>query len=791
MSFISVSLVYKALRMLFFRVLLLCGFVVCAENYNISGKIISEKKEALEGVIVEIHETNQMVETNKNGEYVFLNIQNGTYHLHFSLVGFHSESQTVVVKQNTILDFQMHQSINELHEVVIESNLQKQSEKESSVAIDRVDKAFLQKNVGTTLMATLEKLPGISAINMGVGVSKPVIRGLSFNRVVVSDYGIKQEGQQWGSDHGLEIDQYNIDNVEVLKGPASLMYGSDAMAGVVAIVHPKYNLINTHSTHIQAIARTNNDTYGLTAGAKGNTNGINYKIQVTGLDYADYKVPSKTFVYQGFVLPIVENRLKNTSGSEKHINITVGINKKWGYSHITFSNFNQHTGLFSGAIGRPLAYQLTNDGNWRNIDLPSQNINHFKIINNTNIKLKNNWLEFDFGYQNNYRQENSQPHAHGQGPAITGTKAVSFLLQTLSLNSRMYVNTIKNLDGIIGLQSSFQHNSIGGYEFLIPAFNYFQLGVFLIEKYKINAQWFANAGARIDFATMDIKSTQVAVYDNPTNPINFIGNVERNPNINKLWANVSASVGLSYLPKEWLRLKLNIGKSYRNPTPQELSVNGVHHGTFRHEKGDVGLNPEHGYQFDIGAFVEYKYIYISITPFFNYFDNYIYLRPTARFSTLPAGKQLYQFSQSKATLWGGEITLEYKPMKNIRLSTNVEYVFATNIDANLPMPMIPPFCSQNEFEYEFYKPIKGFLKWNCAIFAPQNRTDRNELETEGYVINNLSLGIKPAYKKIKTSAYFQIQNVFNTLYFNHLSRYRFLGLPEAGRNFMFTLRFEI
>lgn len=764
---------------------------IFAQNLTFKGKIIDEKSLPLVGVVVEIHETNQAVLSNNEGFYEFKNIKPGSYHIHYNMIGFHSESFQIEIKENTNFDVQMHESANELHEVVIESNLQKQSEKESSVAIERVDKEFFQKNTGTTFMATLEKLPGVSSINMGVGISKPVIRGLSFNRVVVSDYGIKQEGQQWGSDHGLEIDQYNIDNVEILKGPASLMYGSDAMAGVVAITHPKNMPENTHSGHIQSIIRTNNDTYGLTANAKGNLNGINYKIQLTGLDYADYKVPATSFIYQGFRFPIVENRLKNTAGNEKHVNFTVGINKNWGYSHFTISNFNQNAGLFAGAIGRPQFYKLTDDGNWRDINLPSQNINHFKVINNTNIKLKNNWLELDFGYQNNYRQENSLPHAHGQGPAAVGTKAVAFQLQTLSLNSRFYTKNFKILDAIFGLQSSFQNNKISGYEFLFPNFNYFQMGAFVIEKYKINPQLFVNAGARLDFATLHTQSTQVAVYDNPRNPINFIGFQTRNEALDKLWANVSFSTGLSYLPNEWLKLKLNMGKSYRNPTPQELSVNGVHHGTFRHEKGDINLLPEHGYQFDLGAFIEYKKVYFSFTPFFNFFENYIYLRPTAQFSTLPDGRQVYQFSQSKATLWGGEVAVEYKPIKNIKLSSNAEYVVANNVDTYLPLPMIPPFCSQNDVEYEFFKPFNGFIKWNTALYSAQNRTDRNELQTDEYLLNHLSMGLKPVYKKMKFNVYFQVQNVFNTQYFNHLSRYRFLGLPEAGRNFVITVKVGI
>ncbi len=759
-------------------------------QYKISGKVLIENKEPAFAASVYLHETQQGVGVDSLGNFTIKNVKNGRYHIHIRMIGYKPAARDVIIADEDVqLTVTLVPTSLEVNEVVIESNVLKLSQQESSVELIAVDEGYLQKNMGTTLMNSLDKLPGINSINMGTGVSKPVIRGMSFNRVAVADNGIKQQGQQWGGDHGLEIDQFAVEQIEILKGPASLVYGSDAIGGVVNLKHPVSPMEGSHSAAFLTNYKSVNNTYGVSAQAKGNHKGFVYRARLTALDYGDYNVPADSFVYNRFVLPIYNQKLKNTAGRERHASLMLGVNKNWGYSHITISNYNQQIGIFSGALGIPRAYQLTPDGDERNIALPNQDINHFKIISNTNIQIGKNWMEIDAGYQNNLRNENSSPHAHGVGPQINSTTAHSLRLQTFSTNIRYHAKTLKVLDGVYGISSSYQQNRFGGFEFLLPNFDAFNIGAFAVEKWHISRKFIANAGLRFDYGNVAIERHLQPVWQNATT---IKGYTQRNPDINRDFYSWSGSIGAAYNPNNYWSFKLNFGKSFRMPTPQELSVNGLHHGSFRHEVGDSSLLPENGYQTDVVISVEKEKFLFSFSPFFNYFTNYIYLRPTARFSFLPEGGQIYQFTQAEAIYSGGEFTAEYHPTKHLHLSLTGDLVRTYNVSEDLPLPFTPPPSLKSEVEWELPKVgrnIKGlFIQLSHNYITAQNRTDRNELTTPAYQLWNAGAGFEIETKgKKRATVYLQVQNLTDVRYLNHLSRWRFLNLPEPGRNVVVTV----
>jgi iron complex outermembrane receptor protein len=752
--------------------------------------VFIENKEPAFAASVYLHETRQGVGVDSLGYFKIPNVKNGRYHIHIRMIGYKPTARDIIITdKDTSLNITLVATSLEVNEVVIESNALKLSQQESSVELIAVDESYLQKNMGTTLMNSLDKLPGINSINMGTGVSKPVIRGMSFNRVAVTDNGIKQQGQQWGGDHGLEIDQFSVEQVEILKGPASLVYGSDAIGGVVNLKHPVSPIEGHHSAAFLTNYKSVNNTYGVSAQAKGNHKGFVYRARLTALDYGDYNVPADSFVYNRFVLPINNQKLKNTAGRERHASLMLGVNKNWGYSHVTISNYNQQIGIFSGALGIPRAYQLTPDGDERNIELPNQNINHFKIISNTNIQIGKNWMEIDAGYQHNLRDENSSPHAHGVGPQINSSTAHSLTLQTFSTNVRYHAKTLKVLDGVYGISSSYQQNRFGGFEFLLPNFNAFNVGAFAVEKWHVSKKFIANAGLRADYGNVAIEKHLQPVWQNATT---ISGYRQRNPDIDRDFYSWSGSIGAAYNPNNFWSFKLNFGKSFRMPTAQELSVNGLHHGSFRHEMGDSSLLPENGYQTDVVISVEKEKFLFSFSPFFNYFTNYIYLRPTARFSFLPEGGQIYQFTQAEAIYSGGEFTAEYHPTKHLHLSVTGDLVRTFNVSEELPLPFTPPPALKSEIEWEVPKMgrfVRGlFLQLSHNYITAQTHTDRNELETPAYQLWNAGAGFEIESKgKKRATVLLQVQNLTDARYLNHLSRWRFLNLPEPGRNVVVTV----
>ncbi len=765
-------------------------FLVFGQStYEISGKVTNWDGEPLIGANVLLHELSMGTLTDINGNFSFRNIRKNSYHLHITFVGHESASKTVVVRDKSVdLDIRLKESTVELNELLIEANPFKSGPVEQSMTIETVGRDFLTENNRGTLVGSLQKLPGINAINTGVGIAKPVIRGMSFNRVLVNDKGIKQEGQQWGGDHGLEIDQYEPDRIEIIKGPASLLYGSDAMGGVINIQPAPIPSPGSLSGSVQGTFKSNNNLYGSSVALQGNRKGKFFALRLSAQDFADYKIPAESFNYNTFVYRIEDKKLENTAGNELNLSAAVGLSGNWGYSKLTVSNFHQKSGLFPGAMGVPGEYDPVYDGNNRDISLPRQVVNHFKIVSNTNLSLGRNWLEVDLGYQENLRREEGEPHAHGFSEVPESILALKLNLKTYTLNARYHYQVDEHYSAIYGLQGQYQTNAFSGFEFLLPAFKSYQIGLYNYHEYSLNDSWTVNGGIRGDWGVRDIRKHIRPRFDteDPTD------STLANNDIKREFVDFSGAVGLSFHPHHNFNAKLNIGTSFRMPTAPELSMNGMHHGTFRYEKGNETLDSERGVQADLNLTYHTKELHIGLTPYFTYFNNFIYLKPQAKFADEhPGGGQIYQYEQNDAVFTGGELSTEYHFIPNLHLKIAMEYVWNLNLDSRRPLPFTPPLSLLGEIRYDI--PLKAerftdaYVGLDAHLFSSQNRVDQNEKSTPGYTVFSFNTGIKFRIQNQQASLKFSIQNLFNEKYLNHLSRYRLLSLPEQGRNYVVSL----
>jgi len=759
-------------------------------RYTLGGRVYDEEtREPLPGAEVYIHELVKGTITDAEGYFKFVDLKPARYHIHIKFMGYHSLYQYVnLTKDIHEFDFFIVASSLELMEIVIESDPFKTGQVEQSLTTQTISEEFLKKNPGGTLMGSLQLLPGINAITTGVSIAKPVIRGLSFNRVIVTDRGIKQEGQQWGADHGLEIDQFDPEQIEIVKGPASLQHGSDGMGGIIIINNPYLAEEGTLEGQFTGIYKSNNHLIGTSTMLKGNTGGLVYQARFSTQDFGDYKVPADSFYYNGYILPIYNDRLKNTAGKERNISGMLGVKRNWGYSTLTVSNYNQLAGIFPGAVGIPRLYNLEDDGDPRNIDFPRQEINHFKIISNSNILFSGNWLEVNLGYQNNNRREEGEPHAHGFEPVSEDNLALGLKLETYTANLRYNQAINENANRVFGIQYQYQVNNFSGFEFLLPAYIQNSIGGFFHEQRSPGEILTINYGLRFDYTKINIEE-----HYEPDFSGDPLDSVLRNPAIDRDFFNFSGGIGFSYFPNHNLNLKLNIGSSYRIPAPNELSVNGVHHGTFRHERGDPNLDAERGWQFDLNFSYHLDRFLFNITPFLNLYRNYIYLKPSAEFSELPGGGQIFQYTQDNAIFLGGELSIDYHVIENIHLELISEYVANYNLDTELPLPFTPPFSTLLGIEYKIPSITNvlgnSFINFGTRFTAAQNRVDRNEKPTDGYILLNFGLGTEFHIKRQQINFLFNIQNLLDTNYMNHLSRYRWLNLPEQGRNISLSLVF--
>lgn len=787
--------------MLFSGIMLLSLSKVFAQNERmVSGFILDENGESLPGAVIHIHENMKACYTDEHGFFKLSDIKPGKYHLHITSLGYHAKVLRIDLSEDDVnLKILMEVSTNELHEITVEASGYEDEKKESTLMIERSDREKLMENPSGNLMNSMQQIAGINSINTGVGVGKPVIRGLSQNRVLVTEGGIKQEGQQWGNDHGLEINQYNIEGVEVIKGASSLAYGSDAMGGVINIQKAEILPVGSSKSFVSTIFKSNNDHYGITAGSKGTGHGYFYGAGISAHSFGDYRVPADEFSYNNYLLPINESRLKNTAGRELHYNLLVGLQKNWVLSEIKFSGFNQEVGVFPGAVGIPRSINLDHDGDFRNIDLPYQDISHHKLLWNSTFYTKSGWLETDLGFQQNLRQEYSVPHAHGRPLEFSNNLAHLLDLKTYTGNFKYRWHKSEKLDLTIGSQTSYLENSIGGFEFIIPPYQQFNSGLFGLIKHRLSKKAVFTEGLRYDVSRFKIESSFLDFYYQGR----FIDQVQRNAEIDRIFNNYSGAIGLNMNYWKNTHLRINLGKTFRVPNVAELSSNGVHHGAFRYEKGDENLKPEEGYQLDFGVDMEKGPVYFDLALFSNYFDNYIYLSPGGDFPVVEIGDsvypypgpgQLYAYKQAPAMHLGGEFNLIYSVNKSLSFGVKGEYVWIENLKTGIPISFTPP--PSLKFETSYYPKVrsnafqKPYLKLIYSVYGEQNRVDQNEKVTPGYELLDLIAGTYFGRNR-NFELNLSVQNVLDKYYLNHLSRYRLLNIPEPAINFVVTFTYYI
>ena len=763
---------------------------------QIGGVVYDENREALPGANVVLLPDSIQTITDGKGVFVLNSPDRNTYQIKFSYIGYDDYSLLLDKGKDLLQDLKIYLSPSNTVLETVEVT-EEHAKQEETLQAEHVHEDFFIKNLEGNFSKSIEKLPGISSINVGVGIAKPVIRGLSANRIIVNHQGIKQESQQWGSDHGLEIDQFDVERVEIIKGPGSLQYGSDGLGGVINIMPDKMIPKNSFKGSILGVYKTNNYHRATSANLGFNIDDWFLIARYSRQDFADYRVPDNIFTYNGFELPILNERLKNTAGDESNLSLSAGINRSWGITRLSFSHYSLQAGLFSGAVGIPRSYALTDDGNDRDIDVPRQEVDHYRVSLNQTFYFGSDHLTFDIGYQRNLRQEFSEPEFHSiplsQLEDPNDKLAIELDLRTFSIASHYEHRFQEDWKNIYGLNVQWQDNQRGGFEYLLPNFKTFRGGIFLISEREINHNWLMNGGMRLDIGHNDTEFFRQFIWDSNETVIDSL----ISPATDDMFFNWSSSIGTNITMPEgiWV-FKANIGKSFRVPYPAETVSNGIHHGTFRHEVGTPDLKSEHGYQLDLSADWNYKTFTGSLAVYFNYFDNYIYLGPTfpARFSPLPEAGQIFRYRQDDAIYTGFEFQWSWEFISGLFVDQAIDFVQSYNPNTQLALPFTPQPAIKTDLRYapvsnerlqDFY--IELSHQYHFAA-SGNLRIDRSEQATPAYQLLGIGIGSKLNLGGQELQINCQVQNLLNTRYLAHLSRYRLINVPEQGRNLVFTVK---
>jgi iron complex outermembrane receptor protein len=680
-----------------------------------------------------------------------------------------------------------------LDEVTVTGSAAAAKQRLQPLTVLHAPKEYVLENRSSSLMNTLEKLPGVSAFQVGQGFSKPVIRGLGFNRLVVAENGIKQQGQQWGADHGLEIDQYGVEQVEIIKGPASLQYGSDAIAGVIAITSHAWR----NSDGLTGAVLLNGNSSNRLLGGSGNVhyqkNGKFVEARATYQNFESYHIPAKSFTYLTYTYPVHNGVLKNTAGREADASVQAGL-RAGGYEVAALvSNVYAKTGFFAGASGLPFLINMEDNGRYRDIGLPYHSANHLKAVLNQSLSLGDrSKLILDLSYQHNLRQEYSPPHTHGFGAVPEGNLELETKLQAAGMNAAWESKSPAGNTFRAGLNAEYQRNRVGGYMFLLPEFEQLTVGGFAVNRFYFSDALTATAGLRYDAGGMHIHR-----YGGREGYFSV-------PELHKRDGSASFMAGVAYHPSHAWGFKVNAGKSFRLPNVNEYASNGISHTMMRYELGDSALRAETSYQIDVHADFGKRWsnafvgsLTASVSAFGSYFPSFIFLNPTGEFSLLPEAGQTYRYMQSKASRFGGEVEAAVDFARNFRITAAAEYVYAVDMESRFPIAFTPPLSLTGEASVRWSKLllfVNNRAAVTCRYAAYQRRVARNELATPGYCLFDASITLGAPVRsggRCIVQLVLQVQNIFDTKYYKHLSFYRRLDLPEIGRNFLLSVQIPI
>lgn len=774
------------------------------EGYDnsLKGKITDKASHnPLPGATIYLPDLHVGASADAQGNYTIKNLPKGKFVVEIHYIGFAAYTASININGATNQDFELSETLIEKNEVVITGVNLATNVKQNPAPISVIRRDYLDQHISTNIIDAIAKIPGVNQLTTGPAISKPFIRGLGYNRVVVIGDGIRQEGQQWGDEHGIEIDDYNVGKIEVLKGPASLVYGSDALAGVVNIVPPSILPEGSIKGNVAANYLTNNGQVSYHADLGGTQNGFSWSVYGTQKWAHDYKNK-----YDGYVF---NSRFKNTN-----YGASIGLNKQWGYSRLSFTSFNQNLGLVEGdrdSLGRFL--QLVNVNgteeekvadNFKSytMNMPQQKINHQKIVWDNNLYLHNGGrLGITLGYQYNQRREYEDVLA----PDEPGLR---LRLKTFNYNVKYFLPEMAGWQTTVGVNGMQQNNRISGDEFLIPNYDLFDFGAFALTRKTFN-KLTLSGGLRFDTRSLKGKALYLDEEGAPVAQPKD-GGTTKFAAFDRNFSNVSGSVGISYEASDKVVLKLNAARGFRAPNIAELAANGVHEGTIKYEYGNNDLKPEVSTQVDGGVEFNTQHVSLGANVFFNHINNFIFSRKllsAAGTDSIPAedneeGFSAFKYQQANANLYGGELMLDIHPhpIDWLHFENTFSYVRATAsnaTDSTKYLPNIPSGRWLSELRGNFKK-VSGCLRnAYIGVQMDMNLKQNNvfsayetETPTDGYTLLNANLGTDVVNKNNKTlfSLHLAVNNIGDVAYQSHLSRLKYAPVNElTGRTGVFNM----
>lgn len=728
---------------------LLMGFTFFASAQNkITGTISDKENKPLANVNVSIPEIHKETISDADGNYSLSNLPNGAFKIVYSFVGYATKIISVTITEKELIqNITLEDNAIHMDEVIVSTAFNK-LQSQNVMKVEHVNAKSLQQKGTATLIEGLATIPGVAQVSTGTSIGKPVIRGLSGNRVLVYSQGVRLENQQFGEEHGLGLNDAGVESVEVIKGPASLLYGSDALGGVLYFNPEKFANPNEFKADFNQRLFSNTLGSNTSLGLKTSTENWKFLARGSFNTHADYQIPDG-------------DRVTNTRYNETDIKTGIGYSNS-SFSTVLRYNFNR---LDLGIPESGISEQSTS----HSTIYPKQAVDNHILSLHNNFYFKNSKLDADLGYIFNDRSEFED----------SNVASLHMKLRTLNYDLKYYFPKFGKVETIVGVQGMHQTNTNSGEELLIPDASTNDFGVFGTANYEFGKN-VLQAGLRFD-------NRQVSSETHGT-----LGSEGYFEAIDKSFDSFNASVGYKTNLANDFTLRLNIASGFRAPNLAELTSNGVHEGSNRYEIGNADLENEQNLQTDLNLEYKSSHFELFANGFYNHINNYIFISPNGN---VIDGNNVYDYVQANAKLYGGEAGIHFHPhpLDWLHFTSSFETVIGKK-DNGDNLPLIPANKWNNNFRGEFN--IKnwwkeGFATINIESTFAQNNNSEFETRTNDYTLVNLGLGGKIIISKSVFNFNLNANNVFDKTYISHLSRLKSDGIPNIGRNIVLGVNFMI
>jgi iron complex outermembrane recepter protein len=718
-------------------------------SYEVSGTVTDSAATPLADARVVLTELRLGLTTGPEGRFTFPNVAPGTYHLSVSAIGFTPVVRRITVSdRNLTLEIALKPSIVELEALQVTASPSATTLLESPQPVSALSGEELEQMQAPTLGETIQSLPGVRNLSTGTGIGKPVIRGLTSNRVLVIADGQRLETSQWGDEHGPNVETEDANRIEVIRGPASVLYGSDALGGVVNVV-PKelpeaIGRPGFVSGDITTAYSTNNRQPDGTLALEGAQGGFGFRASATGRTSDDVRTP---------VGPLFNSGSRALGGTG-----TLGYRGGWGSVNATYSHRDERVEIHEDPAEDPTA-------------TPLQRIGEDRAKVALTLPLGNSRLETDAGFERNRRREFEAKDATDV--------ALGLLSKTYTANVHFHHAPLGHWAGALGVSGTYNSFDKFGEETLIPNNTAKSGGVYLFEQADYG-RWNLSIGGRYDYRRLDVDTDTV------------LGITAQRRTYNS----VTGNLGVLYHLSEPTALVLNVGRGFRAPSSFDLFANGVHEGTISFERGNPALKNERSLNTDLAFRVQTSELRGEIGVFANYIQNFIFSRPTAEVDSA-SGFQIFDVSQGDARLLGVEAAFDYHPTGYLHLQGSADYTNGHNTTTDQPLPSIPPFRAT--YTVRFESEDIGWLEspWISVggeSNSRQTRLDPSDAQffsqagyqTDGYTLLNLGAGFTLPAGRDGLRVNLTLRNALDQKYTNFLSRYKTYAL-DPGSNLIIRL----